>query len=44
MILAHGGTAGVIVEAAAILAIVLLALVVWVSNRRSPDRDAPEDE
>ncbi len=40
MMLAHGGTAGVIVEASAVLAIVLLGLVVWVSNRRKGDDDA----
>jgi uncharacterized membrane protein len=40
LIVGHGGTAGLIVEVGAILAIVLLGLVVWVSNRR---RDEPDD-
>jgi hypothetical protein len=37
MILAHGGAAGVVVEVAVILAIVLLGVVVWISNRKTDD-------
>ena len=40
LIVAHGGTAGLLVEVAAIVAIVLLGVVVWVSSRR---RDEPDD-
>lgn len=41
-VLAHGGTAGLIVELSTVLAIVLLGLLVWVSSRKDrpdPDRD-----
>ena len=41
LIVAHGGALGLAVELGAILAIVLLGLVVWISNRRG---DAEEDE
>jgi hypothetical protein len=36
-LIAHGGIGGAIVEAAAALAIVAVALAVWVSNRRGKD-------
>ena len=37
--LAHGGTAGLIVEIATVLAIVVLGLVVWVASRNGHDED-----
>lgn len=43
-LLAHGGTGGLIVELSSVVAIVVLGLLVWVSNRKDrPDPDGEED-
>jgi hypothetical protein len=37
-VLAHGGTAGAIVEVAVIAAVVAIMLAVWVGNRRDGEK------
>jgi hypothetical protein len=41
--LAHGGTAGVVVETASVMLVGAVIVAAWVRSRRHPEDDASED-
>ena len=41
--LAHGGTAGVVVETASVLLVGAVIVAAWVRSRRNPEDDASDD-